>query len=278
MPTRSLSLDGIATDGGPRAFACHPNSSLLTESSQYVLHDPVISNKHLRIYSVAYECGKTNDVAPLVYAEDLSRNGTFWNGSLIGKGNGGFLLSDNDTLRVSARILFVFRTIAPHEEDGLFDLTQEREMKVGLFHRSWKSMLRDEKEFCKDYIVTDRVLGAGAHGRVHMAIKQVQRKQLACKIVDLRKPSRTSFGRWERPAAAEKVDSRIQLAKVKSWVKKWKKDNQVEEKLKAYYREAFILSSLKHVSCSPGFEHSSSVIDSRAAQHYRPGESLCHRQ
>ena len=58
---------------------------------------------------------------------------------MIGKGNGGFLLSDNDTLRVSARILFVYRAIAPHEEDDLFDLTQEQEMKVGPFYGNRKA-------------------------------------------------------------------------------------------------------------------------------------------
>lgn len=132
-------MDGMATDGGLRAFVCYPNPCMLTESSQYVLDDPVISNKHLRVYSVVYNGEKPNDVAPLVYAEDLSRNGTFWNGSLIGKGNGGFLLSDKDTLRVSARILFVYHTIVPREEDNLFDLTQEHEMKVGPFHGNWKA-------------------------------------------------------------------------------------------------------------------------------------------
>jgi serine/threonine protein kinase len=109
------------------------------------------------------------------------------------------------------------------------------------------------KHFCRDYIVTDRVLGAGAYGRVHMAIEQFQRKQLACKIVDLRKlppPNRMAFGHWEQPAAAEDVDSRLQLAKVKSWGQKEKKENRLQEKLKTYYREADILASLNHVSCS----------------------------
>jgi len=103
---------------------------VLTRNSQYVLDDPIISNKHLRIYSVVYDSDKPNDVTPLVYAEDLSRNGTFWNGSLIGKGNGGFLLSDNDTLRLSTTTLFVCRMIVRRGEDKLFDLTQEQELKV----------------------------------------------------------------------------------------------------------------------------------------------------
>jgi pSer/pThr/pTyr-binding forkhead associated (FHA) protein len=139
MRTRSSLLDGMAIDGGLRALVSYLISCMLTESSQHILDDPVISNKHLRVYSVVYSGEKPNDVAPLVYAEDLSRNGTFWNGSLIGKGNGGFLLSDKDTLRVSAKILFVYHTTAPHEEDDPFDLTQEYEMKVGPFHGNRKA-------------------------------------------------------------------------------------------------------------------------------------------
>ena len=90
----------------------------------------MVSNKHLRIYSVVYDNDNSTSVDLLVYAEDLSRNGTFWNGSLIGKGNGGFLLSDGDTLRVSSRISFVYLKVATDGDTESFDLVQEREMKV----------------------------------------------------------------------------------------------------------------------------------------------------
>jgi pSer/pThr/pTyr-binding forkhead associated (FHA) protein len=100
-------------------------------SSQHVVHDAVVSNKHLRIYTIIFDDDQSDGVAPLVYAEDLSRNGTFWNGSLIGKGNGGVLLSDGDTLRVSPRIYYHFRQNGEQNEAQSFDLTQEREMKVG---------------------------------------------------------------------------------------------------------------------------------------------------
>ncbi len=79
---------------------------------------------------MVYDTDKATNVTPLVYAEDLSRNGTFWNSSLIGKGNGGFLLDDEDTLRVSARTLFVYRRLLLADDEELFDLVQEREMKV----------------------------------------------------------------------------------------------------------------------------------------------------
>ena len=136
--------------------------------------------------------------------------------------------------------------------------------------RNDEELAKTTQNFCKYYIITNRVLGAGAYGRVHMAIEQSQRTQLACKIVDLRKlesPGRPEFQRWERPAPAQDVDSRLQLVKVKSWGKKQKKENRLEEKLKTYYREAEILASLSHV-CLPLYERSSTDADSHAAQHH----------
>ena len=270
----------MAIDGGPRITPSHLNSYMLTKSSQYVLDDPVTSNKHLRIYSVFYDNDNPDDFSPLVYAEDLSRNGTFWNSSLIGKGNGGFLLSDRDTLRVSARILFVYRMIHPRERDESFDLVQEHEMKVGILPDA-RNYAEAWKHFYKDYIVTDRVLGAGAYGQVHMAIEQSQRTQLACKVVDLRKlqpPSRMRFGRREQPAAAEDVDSRLQLTKVKSWAQRQKRDNKLEEKLKTCYREAEILASLNHVRflCDPSCPAAQLTFDK--AQYHWPRESISDRQ
>lgn len=97
--------------------------------SQYTIHDPCVSNKHLRIYTIIYDDENPTEVAPLVYAEDLSRNGTYWNGSLIGKGNGGFLLSNDDTLRLSSSTLLRFEHGVIDDKPG-FELTQESEMKV----------------------------------------------------------------------------------------------------------------------------------------------------
>ena len=69
-------------------------------------------------------------VLPLVYAEDTSRNGTFWNGTLITKGFGGILLSDGDKLRISSCIRYTFRQPSAKAPQSPFDLLQEREMKV----------------------------------------------------------------------------------------------------------------------------------------------------
>ena len=89
-----------------------------------MIDDGVVSNRHLRIYSVSYE-GNV-----LIYAEDLSRNGTYWNRALMGKGNGGFLLSDGDALRISPRITFEFETCVKDDAAQLFDWVREEEFKV----------------------------------------------------------------------------------------------------------------------------------------------------
>lgn len=82
--------------------------------SQLVLDDLTISNKHIRIYSVIYD----ENTEPLVYAENLSRNGCSWlqkRGSRyqkysIGKSNA-FLLSDGDKITLCDWTTFIFRAV-----------------------------------------------------------------------------------------------------------------------------------------------------------------------
>ncbi|KEF60574.1 CAMK protein kinase [Exophiala aquamarina CBS 119918] len=200
---------------------------------QYVLHDPHVSKRHLRLYTVVYENDEPNEVDTLVYAEDLSRNGTYWNGSLIGQGNGEYLLSDGDVLKLSRNTYLVFTGTSGSHDKSAFDLTQECEMA----------------RFRNDYIITDRLLGAGAFGKVFMAIEQRTRVQVACKMVDIRKliPRRLNrFGHPEQPVPAKDSDSRVQMWKLKDWINERKRGKSVEEKLKLYFREIEILASINH--------------------------------
>ncbi|RMZ83567.1 hypothetical protein DV738_g890, partial [Chaetothyriales sp. CBS 135597] len=174
----------------------------------WIIEDPQISRKHLRIYSIVYDADDPSEVDVLVYAEDLSQNGTFWNGSFIGKGNGGFLLSQDDTLKLAKNVFLVFETHRSPDTSNCFDLVQEKEMRT----------------FSESYIVTDRLLGSGAFGRVFMAVEQKTRSQLACKVVDLRK-----FKQQRPSRRSEKQDN-----------------TKLEEKLRIYYREVEILSSISH--------------------------------
>lgn len=107
---------------------------------------------------------------------------------------------------------------------------------------------RNEQNFGASHCITDRLLGAGAFGRVFMAIEQKSRSQLACKIIDLRKLRPKNYvGRKEEPLAAEDVDNRLQLKKVRDLGEKQKKGNKLEDKLKVYFREVEILCNLNHV-------------------------------
>ena len=98
--------------------------------SQVFIDDPYVSAKHLRVYSIVYDDSDATEIDTLVYAEDLSRHGTFWNGSFIGRGNGGFLLSPGDVLKLSAHVSFLFKNSGEANDVSQFDLIQENEMQV----------------------------------------------------------------------------------------------------------------------------------------------------
>jgi hypothetical protein len=84
----------------------------------------------LRIYTITYDSDDPTEIGTLVYAEDLSRNGTFWHGSLIGRGRGGFLLSEDDILKLSAEVSFRFKMPYPREQKSYFDEVLDEEMEV----------------------------------------------------------------------------------------------------------------------------------------------------
>ena len=83
-----------------------------------------------------------------------------------------------------------------------------------------------------------------------MAIEQNARYQVACKVVDLRvlMPGvQTKFGREDQPAAAEDIDNRAQVRKLKAWAIQQKRKDALERQLSKYYREVDILASVSHV-------------------------------
>ena len=110
--------------------ACTVCFELANPGSQFVISDPSISKKHLRIYSVVYDNDNPKEVDVLVYAEDLSSNGTYWNGSLVGRGNGGFLLSQDDKLKLAPNVFLDFQASNSLTNVEHFDSTQEVEMTV----------------------------------------------------------------------------------------------------------------------------------------------------
>ena len=88
--------------------------------SQLAVQDPTVSNKHCRVYSVVYD----DQIEPLIYIEDLSSNGTYWNGSFLGRGNEAALICDGDSIRISPRMSYTFEAIRTLEPEQLDDIQQ----------------------------------------------------------------------------------------------------------------------------------------------------------
>ncbi|KAL3485564.1 kinase-like domain-containing protein [Aspergillus germanicus] len=178
---------------------------------QYAVDDPFVSNKHLWIYTVIFDQDNPGEVAPLVYAQDISMNGTLWNGYRMGNGRSSFLLSDGDILRLSDTVYLKYNS-EEHSQAKCFTPRQAVEMRT----------------FANDYIVTRQKLGSGSYGQVFMAFKRNTGQQFACKIVDL--------------LAVKQKLQRLKEAKIL--------DRPIEqvfrEKVELYLREATILQRLQH--------------------------------
>ncbi|KAL3463966.1 kinase-like domain-containing protein [Aspergillus heterothallicus] len=178
---------------------------------QYAVDDPFVSNKHLWIYTVVFDQDNPGEVAPLVYAQDISMNGTLWNGYRMGNGRSSFLLSDGDILRLSDTVYLKYNS-EDYSQAKCFTARQAVEMRT----------------FANDYIVTRQKLGSGAYGQVYMAFKRSTGQQFACKIVDLLAVKR-------------------KLARGQNMKDFCRPVEQVfREKVELYLREATILQKLQH--------------------------------
>ncbi|PWA00760.1 hypothetical protein BB558_003226 [Smittium angustum] len=100
----------------------------------------------------------------LVICEDMSSNGTLWNGKNIGKGNK-IVLSHGDTLEIKKGnyITYLQKTRASMKSE------EEKELDI-------KSL----------YQITDKVLGSGTFAKVKLAICKDTQEQVAVKIMDKR--------------------------------------------------------------------------------------------
>ncbi|RDW74325.1 uncharacterized protein DSM5745_06987 [Aspergillus mulundensis] len=190
---------------------------------RFVVNDPLVSNRHLWIYTVIFDEDNPEEVAPLVYAQDLSMNGTWWNDYRMGDSGSSFLLSDGDILRLAADVYLLYRSF-DNSQPICFDSCQALEMRA----------------FSSKYLITRRKLGSGAYGQVHMAYKKSTGQQFACKIVNLLtiKHQIIQEGGKQREQSSKKTmnarmrDSCAEL--------------QLQRKLEQYQREAKILETLQH--------------------------------
>lgn len=144
--------------------------------------DATISNKHLRIHCILYDKNGNGEVPPLVYATDVSSNGTYLKKNnaacvdaqsgravLMTRKQGAFLLDDQDELRISDTVTLIYHTLEPTSESSLTE-TQKSEVQ----------------QFASEYLLTGRLLGKGGFGKVVVGIHQNSIRQVACKIVNLK--------------------------------------------------------------------------------------------
>lgn len=141
--------------------------------SNVIISDlPVVSKRHFRIYSVVFEKNHIRKIQPLIYCEDLeSTNGTYVNDvciGMLGRERAGHLLSHGDVIEVRPSCRFRL---------------------VQAFQNECKDhgRLEDIEYFRDRYAISDRLLGKGNYGAVFLASDASTSKQLACKIINVKR-------------------------------------------------------------------------------------------
>ncbi|KAF4503907.1 hypothetical protein G6O67_008842 [Ophiocordyceps sinensis] len=139
------------------------------QSSFFIHDDPinVVSRHHCEVYVVVYD-----EAVSHVYVRDRkSSNGTFVNNIRIGaESEAGYLLEDGDTIEIHPYWTFTF---CDNRGPNIHPLTPVQEAECKLF---------EDK-----YQIGPRCLGQGSDGVVYLATEVETKKQLVCKVVDLKK-------------------------------------------------------------------------------------------
>lgn len=121
--------------------------------TDFIIDQPTVSGVHFIIWGVMFD----DNTDPLYYLKDMSLNGTLVNGVLVGK-NMVCLLNDND--RISINFSMRFRFIQLPINDG-----SKVNPGVYLFNRNKAST---------NWTITNKVIGQGSFGSVHMAVNNQQ--------------------------------------------------------------------------------------------------------
>lgn len=229
---------------------------------------PDISHRQLRIYCVLYEEDDVSGIAPLVYAKDLSRNGTHMKtaanheftaiGTYMGRRNTALLLSHGDTLTLNHNLSLVFRQPQSRIRE-VFSKVQIEELKVCLFmlHVRLSSCLQT---FSEQFLVSHRRIGAGGHGSVYLALHRQVRRQLACKIIDL-PPRFAQSGELHQVLKCFNIagvpsiskDAAFSISKAGTGRIDGYSDEDVGT-VKNYFREFAVLKDLSHVRMMTGMD------------------------
>ncbi|KAJ1948507.1 hypothetical protein EC988_005148 [Linderina pennispora] len=148
---RSHAVDHDLYLDTPIIIGRHRSSNIQVSSS-------VSSNKHCKLL-VTFDKA-ANDY--LVICEDLSSNGTFWNGKKIGK-NKSVILTHGDVLEIKKGYYYTYLQLV-HKHD-----TSQRDSHI------------DSK-----YQITDKVLGKGTFAEIRQVLRKDTQEQIAVKIMEKR--------------------------------------------------------------------------------------------
>ncbi|KAJ2506113.1 hypothetical protein GGH95_003396 [Coemansia sp. RSA 1836] len=119
----------------------------------------VSSNRHCTISAIVEK--ESRDL--LIVCEDLSSNGTFWNGKKIGKGKS-VILSHGDVIEIKKGYYFTYLQLAKARSGN-----------------SKEADLIDSK-----YQITDTVLGKGTFAEIRLVYRKDTQQQLAVKVMEKR--------------------------------------------------------------------------------------------
>jgi serine/threonine protein kinase len=180
------------------------------------------------VHCILYEQDPVSEIAPFVYATDVSVNGTYLkkyntecagsqgHGILMGRTNT-FLLDEGDELHISDTVTLVFFSVKPILQTQ-FTAVQEREKAI----------------FARDYLITGRLLGEGGYGKVLIGIEQSTQRQLACKMI------RLDHMYNKVPTPNLRLPTGSQERQFKGGLKRW------PTRVAACFREFDILKDLRH--------------------------------
>lgn len=216
--------------------------------------DLAISNLHLAIRCVQFDEDATWGVPPIVYAENLSGNGTYiartrTDESGIGQPveeqldliQGSIPLTNGDCLYLNpaAGVFVHFGMPATFNRQPIVSLmAQEIEVTFNSADLQYFILTRIQM-FKRDYHVTPQVIGVGGQGKVYVARHCHTERRLACKVIPLRDASRQE----RTSTAVTRDDGRLPAAVAKL------------EELRAEYHILRDLDHVRKTACNSGHIH-----------------------
>ena len=143
-----------------------------------------MSERHLRLHAIGYASdSRFAPVAPLVFAEDLSLNGT-----KLERASDDADLSIPTTTRALSR---KDGAVLLHHDDKLYvsptewiQFQGEKSTKIRITS-AWARLAQEATQFEEYYSLSRRLVGIGGTSKVHLGYSKIDGSQVACKIIRL---------------------------------------------------------------------------------------------